>query len=259
MIEQQLSQILLWLVPLFFITALFYSSVGFGGGSTYVALLALIGMPMNVLPSTALTCNIIVVLGGCYFFWKEKNISPKLVLPFLIASIPFAYLGARLPISKQLFLFLLGMSLFVASLRLFLKFDQREEERKLSVKQVLLAGVPIGAGLGFLSGLTGIGGGIFLAPVLYFLRWGNAKKIAAAASVFILANSVSGLAGQVIKNSFVMQWDVILPLGLSVFLGGQIGSRLVNQKYNLSWVQKMTATLILVASVRILWNWYGGL
>lgn len=240
------------LISLFFITALFYSLVGFGGGSLYLALLVLSSLSYEIIPSTALICNIIVVSGGCYYFTKEKYFSLRLALPFLLTSIPFAFIGGRLPVPKTVFLLLLGGSLFVASLRLFISDKEKQKVVRVTTCHLWMYGLPLGATLGFLSGLVGIGGGIFLAPVFYFLRWASARTIAATASFFILVNSASGLLGQLIKRSFVLDWRVILPLAIAVFFGGQIGSRLSSQKLNVNVLKKLTATLILFVSIRIL-------
>ncbi|MCP5464662.1 MAG: sulfite exporter TauE/SafE family protein [Deltaproteobacteria bacterium] len=242
------------LIPLFFLTALLYSMAGFGGGSTYLALLVLFSVSYQVIPSTALICNIIVVSGGCYYYIKNKQFSLNLVLPFLITSIPLAFVGGSIPLNKSIFMVLLGLSLLIASFRMFITEKQAANTDKISKKKVWSIGLISGAILGLLSGLTGIGGGIYLAPTLYFLGWGKPRTIAASASFFILANSIAGLSGQLLKNSFLLDWNLITPLAFSVFLGGQVGSRLSSQKLNLNFIKKLTASLILFVSVRILYQ-----
>lgn len=242
------------LIPAFFCAALLYSFAGFGGGSTYLALLALTGVSYNLMPVMALVCNIIVVLGGCIIFFKERHFDFKLVVPFLITSVPFAYVGGRIPIAKETFFVLLGFVLLMASLRLFLMDEKFSGAEHVKWEKALFLGLPIGAVLGFASGLTGIGGGIFLSPLLYMLHWGKAKSVAAASSLFILVNSLSGLWGQLSKNSFHMDWGLFLPLALAVFLGGQIGSRLSAQKISQIMVKRWAAVLILSVSVKILWQ-----
>lgn len=242
------------LVPAFFGTALLYSLAGFGGGSTYLALLALAGVSYNLMPVTALVCNIIVVLGGCLVFFKERHFDFKLVVPFLFTSVPFSYVGGRILIAKEAFFILLGFTLLVASLRLFLMDEKFSDAEQVQWKKSLLVGLPVGAVLGFVSGLTGIGGGIFLSPILYVLRWGRAKSVAAASSLFILVNSLAGLWGQFSKNPFQMNWELLFPLALAVFLGGQIGSRLSAQKISQIMVKRWAAVLILSVSVKILWQ-----
>lgn len=238
----------------FFLTSLVYSMVGFGGGSTYLALLVLFSIPYEMIPSTALVCNIIVVSGGCYFFIKEKHFSLRLMLPFLLTSIPSAFIGGRVSVNKTTFLLLLGFSLFAASLRMFFSDKETVKKYRVSNRRLWGVGLPIGAVFGFLSGLTGIGGGIFLAPCLYLLGWAPARTIAATASFFILMNSVSGLFGQLIKRAFVLDWRLLFPLALAVFIGGQIGSRLSSRKLNIDLLKKLTATLVFFVSVRILFQ-----
>lgn len=246
-----------FLVFLFFITALIYSSVGFGGGSTYLALLVLFHYPFEVIPKIALLCNVIVVLGGWHQFAKGGHFKIKKIGPFVLASIPFAYLGGSIAVGKTLFLILLGLSLAAAGLRLLFAEPYPEGAKHMAPSTfytgfswMLLSG----AGLGFISGLVGIGGGIFLAPLLYFLRWGNAKEIAAASSFFILVNSISGLLGQFNKQGEWAGFMVLLPFVLAVFFGGQIGSRIGAKKLSFVALQRVTASLILYVSFRIFWG-----
>lgn len=242
------------LLPLlFFLTALTYALVGFGGGSTYLALLVLFGLPYTTLPKIALLCNLIVVSGGCYHFARAGHLPWRRVLPWLLLSIPMAYVGGRIPISQERFLLLLGLSLAVAGLRLF--FIGREQAPRVRAATTEWAlGLPIGAGLGLLSGLVGLGGGIFLAPLLYFLRWGSARHIAAAASLFIWVNSLAGFCGQVAKSGLSIDGHWLLPLGVCVLLGGQVGSRLGSRRLPALGLQRITALFILGVAGRILWN-----
>lgn len=238
----------------FFLTALVYSSVGFGGGSTYLALLALFQVDYLSLPKIALLCNLVVVSQGLYHYAKTKNLRLMLCLPWVVASVPMAYLGGRLELSKNLFLFLLGFSLLIAGARLFFS-EKMEGLRKQRSHQTLWGiGVPVGGLLGFLSGMVGIGGGIFLSPLLYFLGWGTAKQIAAGASFFIFVNSISGLLGQASKSFGDFQGGLLLPLLAAVILGGQIGSRLSVRKISPFVLQRITGILVLVVAVQIFWR-----
>ncbi len=241
------------LISLFFLTALLYSSAGLGGGSTYLALLALFGLSYTSIPLFALSCNILVVSGGFWHFYRAGHFRLKNVLPFLVTSIPLAYLGGSLSISKKVFSLLLALSLACAAFRLFL----REEEkllRELSWKEAYLFGVPVGGLIGFLSGLIGIGGGIFLSPLLMLFRWANSKQAAAAASLFILVNSVSGLLGQLSKGPSFEHATLLLPLLMAVFIGSQIGARWGAFQVSKLTLQRLSAGIILFASVRILWG-----
>ncbi len=236
------------LVSCFFIIAVIYSSVGFGGGSSYLALLAVMGVHFEILRPTALLCNIIVVTGGTYIFWKSGALDLKKCLPFIVASIPMAFVGGLWKIEDADFFFiLLGVCLIFASALLWIQPPPKSEHRIDNV--FLNAG--LGAGIGFLSGLVSIGGGIFLSPVLHLLHWDQPKKVSALASLFILVNSISGLAGQ-LTRSFTLEWKFIVPLLVAVFFGGQIGSRMGARKFDPAYIKRITAVLILAAGIKIL-------
>lgn len=245
----------------FFITASIYASVGFGGGSTYSALLALANIDMAVFPLISLTCNIIVVLGGSFAFSKWHPNCLKMVLPWVIPSIPAAFIGGQIDISKIVFVFLLALSLLVASVCM-LTIPQKtpltfcDECHNLTPFKL---SVPIGFGLGLLSGLVGIGGGVFLSPILYALGKNREKEIAGMCSIFILLNSVAGLIGHFVKaenaESTMHSLLAYSPLFLSVLIGGQIGAwsgaRLLNPK----WIRITTALLILYVSIQLFLRW----
>jgi uncharacterized membrane protein YfcA len=238
------------LVFSFFFIAAIYSSVGFGGGSSYLAILALMAVNFQLMRSTALLCNIIVVAGGVYIFYKEGKLDLKKSWALVFASVPFAYLGGLWPIRQEVFFIVLGITLVVVAVLLWV---QPEKNPSGSHSRYDSTGLKIllGGGLGFLSGLVGIGGGIFLAPILHFIRWEEAKKISAIASFFILVNSISGLAGQ-LQQQHPLDWNFAWPLLLAVFVGGQLGSRLGAKKFNAVYVKRITALLILAAGSKIL-------
>ena len=231
----------------FLVISLVYSSVGFGGGSSYLALMAVMGVSPETMRPSALLCNIVVVIGGVYIFWKEGHLDVRKSWPFIVASVPFAYLGGKMKISESNFFVLLGATLVLASIALWIQ--PREGEKKLSGNLPLNIG--LSAGVGFLSGVVSIGGGIFLSPILHLSKWDNAQKISALASVFILANSISGLAGQ-FSNNATIDWKFILPLLIAVMVGGQIGSRLGAKRFNPLYIRRITAALILIAGLNIL-------
>ena len=154
------------LAILFLVTATLYSSVGFGGGSTYLALLLIWEVPYFVFPIIALLCNIIVVTGNSFNYIRAGNLNIKLLAPYLIGSIPLAYLGGTLPIEKKLFEFLLFGVLLTAGLTLLLKFKSYEDNKKSYRKVPIIFSIVTGSILGFISGVVGIGGGIFLSPIL---------------------------------------------------------------------------------------------
>lgn len=233
----------------FFAIAMIYSSVGFGGGSSYIALLSLYALPFKELRLLALICNVVVVSGSVLVYWKNGLIDFKKVLPIVLTSVPLAYIGAMLRISQTTFFVLLGCSLVVAALLLWVKKKQTEVSSKndKSVKNVA-----IGGAIGFLSGMVGIGGGIFLSPILNLSKWNTPKKIAATASFFILVNSIAGIAGQLTQLPNDMNYTRIIALVLSVFLGGQIGARFGAIKFNPLVVKRVTAVVVFAAGINIL-------
>lgn len=235
------------LIVSFFVIALVYSSVGFGGGSSYLALMAVMGVTPETMRPSALLCNIVVVVGGTYIFGKAGHLDFRKSWPFIVASVPFAFLGGYWKINEHTFFILLGSTLVLAAVALWIQ--PNEGTKKLSENMPLNVG--LSAGVGFLSGLVSIGGGIFLSPILHLSKWDTARKISALASVFILANSISGLAGQFIRNAAI-DWKFILPLLAAVLIGGQIGSRLGANKFNPLYIRRITSLLILVAGLNIL-------
>ncbi|WP_340692902.1 sulfite exporter TauE/SafE family protein [Hyphomonas sp.] len=246
------------LAILFFITAGFYAAVGFGGGSTYNALLVLNGTDYRILPSIALCCNIIVVTGGVIRFWQAGHLRIARLVPFLAASIPAAWLGGRLPVSETMFIGLLGGALLLSGLHLVFQSAPEalsdQEENKASA----IIGLAVGGSIGLVSGLVGIGGGIFLAPILYMLKWGPPRQIAAACSLFILANSFSGLTGQIMKLQDTDVLSLVLPywpLLPAVLVGGQIGSWFAAQGLQPKWIKRLTAVLILYVACRLILRW----
>jgi uncharacterized protein len=251
-----MSEIPIWVTIAFFAVALFYSMVGFGGGSSYLAILVLAGLSYQAIPPVALVCNLVVTAGGFWHFYRGGHFKLRAVLPFVILSIPMAYLGGRTMVSYRLFSVLLGLSLFVVALRMILPNKTFEKSEEVSWKQAWFVGIPVGALLGFLAGLIGIGGGIFLSPLLLLMRWVNMKQAAASASFFIFVNSLSGLVGQVQKGSADLGW--IAPLALVVFLGGQMGSRLGAYRIPKVRLQQVLAVLIFYVSVKLLFGGFTG-
>ncbi|MGY6551573.1 MAG: TSUP family transporter [Erythrobacter sp.] len=245
-------------------TALLYASVGFGGGSTYAALLALSGLDYRLLPLVALACNIVVVAGGTIRF-ARAGITPwrgALVLAGLGA--PAALAGGLTPVSEPVFMALLGASLILTSIAMLIPVpaSRTPEGENPSARASnpeasaiwRLAGLALP--LGYLAGVVGIGGGVFLAPILHLARWHNGRAIAATASLFILVNSLFGLSGQLLKNGPHMLGAALgasLPLLLAVAIGGQIGSLLAVRIMPLHWIRWLTALLVLAVGVRLLW------
>lgn len=241
------------LMLVFFIVATLYSSVGFGGGSSYLAILALIFTGFFVIRSTALVCNLVVVTSSCYLFLKKGHLNLKRFLPFLLTSIPMAFLGAIFRLGESIFFILLGTTLIFSSLALILQTRKLKTNYK-SLKYPKYLPYFIGAFIGLLSGLIGIGGGIFLAPILNQLKWDKPIVIAALASVFILSNSIAGITGLIISGTFEVFWPEIIGLLIAVLAGGQIGVRLSLNKISAKGIRLLTAFLVLFVGVRVLLN-----
>jgi uncharacterized membrane protein YfcA len=240
------------LISAFFFIAAVYSSVGFGGGSSYLALLAVMAVSFEILRPTALLCNIVVVTGGTIIFYRERLLDLKRNWPFLLVSVPMAFLGGYMPIKQNTFFLLLAITLIVAAFLLWFQDSfQSNSGTSSKFKDNFLIKIVLGSLIGLLSGMVSIGGGIFLSPVLHLLRWDDAKKISALASIFILVNSIGGLAGQLTRHP-ELDWKFILPLLVAVFIGGQFGSRLGAKWFNAIYIKRITALLILLAGINIL-------
>ena len=239
------------LAILFLVTAILYSSVGFGGGTTYIALLLIWGVPYFILPVIALLCNIIVVSGNCFNYIRAGNLNLRLLLPYLIGSIPLSYVGGSLPLDKKIFEILLFLVLIVAGTFLLLNFKSYDEKKKIYKKISLPISILIGGILGFISGVVGIGGGVFLSPILFLLNAARAKHIITAASVFILVNSIFGIIGQLTKNYVLIEIQNYWHLLIAVLIGGQIGNFLNLKILPIKFLALITALLVIFISTRI--------
>lgn len=241
------------IIILFFTVAILYSSVGFGGGSSYLAILALTGIVFTQIRATSLLCNIVVVTGNVFLFYQQKKIDVKKIIPLVFLSIPLAFLGGYLKINQQFFFILLGFTLLFAAITMWLsKRIISSDEKSNNAKP--LKNASYGGIIGFISGMVGIGGGIFLAPLLHLTNWDTPKKIAATASFFILVNSIAGFIGQYSNPDFIIDWRLTSTLLITVFIGGQIGSRISHKFFTPIQLKKATAILIAFVSSRILWN-----
>jgi len=236
---------------LFLITAILYSSVGFGGGSTYLALLLIWNIPYSILPLLALSCNIIVVLGNSFNYVRKGNLNLRLLLPYLVGSIPLAFIGGTLPIEKRLFEILLFLVLTIAGILLLLNFKSYDDKEQSYRKIPILTAILIGGILGLISGIVGIGGGIFLSPILFLMRAGETKNIVTTASLFILINSLSGVMGQLTKNAVFFELSNYWFLLLAVFAGGQIGNFLNLKILPTRILTLITAAIVLFVAIRM--------
>jgi len=239
------------LAILFLVTAVLYSSVGFGGGSTYLALLLIWEIPYFIFPAIALSCNIIVVSGNCFNYIRAGNLNFKFLFPYLLGSIPLAFIGGYLPIEKKLFEVLLFFVLAIAGTSLLFNFNSYIEEKNKYKNISAPISILIGGLLGFISGVVGIGGGIFLSPILFLMRAAKPKVIVTSASLFILINSISGIIGQSTKNEVFVELSNYWHLLLVVFIGGQIGNFLNLKILPTRVLALLTSVLVLFIAVRM--------
>lgn len=238
------------LAALFGLTALLYAAVGFGGGSTYTALLLLGGVAVGLVPAISLACNIIVVSGGTFRFARAGVVPWAKALPLVVLAAPLAFLGGLTPVKQGVLIMLLGGSLFASAIALLFQ-PQAAAPRGLSPRLLL----SLAAGLGYLAGVVGIGGGIFLAPILHLMRWAEARQVAATASLFILVNSLFGLTGQVIKGkggAMALAVADHWPLLIAVLIGGAIGTQIAVASGPALLIRRLTALLVGIVAVRLL-------
>ena len=236
---------------LFFITAILYSSVGFGGGSTYLALLLIWDIPYNIFPVIALLCNIIVVTGNSINYVRAGNHNFKLLLPFLFGSIPLAFLGGTLIVKKEIFEILLFLILSIAGVLLLINNKSYDDKNIITKKVNLFVSFLIGSVLGLVSGLVGIGGGIFLSPILFLLKADKPKNIVTTASLFILINSIFGILGQLTKENILNEISLYWPLFISVLIGGLFGNYLNLTIFSNRVLAIITSTLVIFVAIRM--------
>ncbi len=241
------------LAAAFGLTAVVYSLAGFAGGSTYLALLALAGLPHAVVPTLALICNIIVASGNSWRYFSARLLRLRLLVPHMALAIPFAYIGGSMAIGKSTFEWLTAFSLSWAALYLLLHHKKHDAETLYNPPPLYIA-LPAGGVLGFLSGLVGIGGGIFLAPLLYVLKAGSPKEIASTCSFFILVNSLAGLAGQAHKMGSLSDISPYWLLPIAVLIGGQLGSHLTLKTLSLKHITLITGVILLLIAIRMWWE-----
>ena len=240
------AESLLLFCGILILIAFLYSSVGHGGASGYLALMALFSFPITFMKPTALLLNIFVSAVAFWFFKKNKHFKWKLFYPFTITSIPAAFIGGYLTINATLYKQILGVFLLVAILRMmgFLG-GEKNRKKELNVPLALM----VGLGIGLFSGLIGIGGGIILSPVIILLAWGNMKDAAAVSSLFIFVNSIAGISGFLIKNNTIpLDSFVLVPIAL---IGGTLGAMYGSKKFTNQTLTYMLSFVLLLASIKL--------
>ena len=234
---------------LFFVVALIYSSVGLGGGSSYTALMAILGFNALAIPMMSLALNLMVTTVGAYHFIRHKHARFKLIAPFLVTSIPMAYVGGALHLPKDIFYGVLLVSLIVVVLRIYF-WSNTSFNLNLTERGKLLVSLIAGAILGLVAGIVGIGGGVYLVPLIIILGLGTTKEAAACGAIFIWMNSLSGLLARLQYNA--IDFADYTPLIVAVFIGGAMGSFLGATKYPAKFMEKVLGIIILVAIIFLL-------
>ncbi len=237
------------LALLFFLVGLVYASVGHGGASGYLAVLALLNaMAPKAASATALCLNLVVASIAWITYWRAGHFSWKIAMPFIVASIPLAFVGGMMPVNEKIYSFLLALALLIASLRMFMP-NGGKDNTACKAPSAPLAGIT-GAGIGWLSGVVGVGGGIFLSPLMLLCRWANVKVVAATSAFFILVNSASGLLGRVLAGG--VETGSLLPLAVASGAGGILGSRLGAHHLAELWLRRILAAVLLMACFKLL-------
>jgi len=228
--------------------AFLYSSVGHAGASGYIAVMTLWGLAPTVIRPTALVLNILVASIGAFQFWRAGHFVWKLFWPFALLSIPAAYFGGYLQPSASVLRILIGLVLVFSAVRLIFR---RNDPPKLLTPSRPTA-ISVGAGLGFLSGLTGTGGGIFLTPLLLFCRWAHIRRAAAVSALFILVNSIAGLVGYFTKVRSIPSLGFIL--AAAAIIGGIAGSHLGSRRFAVRVISLFLATVLLIAGTKLIFT-----
>lgn len=234
---------------LFLGVAFLYSSVGHGGASGYLAVLSFFTVVPTSMSTTALILNILVSAIALIAFSKAKHLESSLTWPFVVTSVPAAFLGGVVTISPHVYQLVLAVVLFIAGLRFL--FEARSSKDKSQLKShSLMISLPVGAAIGFISGLVGVGGGIFLSPLILVMHWADAKRTAATSAAFILVNSIAGLFGRVTEGSFAV--GSLLPFLIAAFIGGLVGSHFGAVRYSGKRIRQLLGVVLVIASAKLL-------
>ncbi len=234
---------------LFFFISFFYSSIGLGGGSSYTAILAIMGINYHLIPSTSLSLNLGVTFIGMINFWKAGYGRINLVAPFLITSIPMSYLAGSIQLPELIFQIILTLTLVLVVSRIYF-FDKLAITYNLSSIEKWLVTIFLGSLLGFIAGAVGIGGGIYLVPLIIMFGLGSTKEASAAGAVFIWFNSFAGLLPRLQSGSY--DFKFIIPLLFTVILGGFAGSYFGSLRFESIFIQKIMGCVIILAIISLI-------
>jgi len=247
--ESLTPELLFVLIPLVFIVAGAYASVGLGGGTGYLAVMTLVGMPSVVMTPIALFLNLVVTGTALLRFGLAGRLRWRLFLPFLLPAMPAAFLGGIVTADHRFFLVLLAITLMAAAVTMFRNAPNTlEHGQEPERKQLLLVALPAGFAIGFLSGFLGIGGGVFLGPLIVFLGWANTKEIAAMNSALILILSAIALAAHGVKGN--VELPVIIPLAIAALIGGFGGATIAEKRLSARVMQRVFAVIVLIAAIK---------
>lgn len=234
----------------FSLISFLYSSVGHGGATGYLAVLSLLNLPPVEISTTALILNVMTASISLFFYARAGHLKMRLTMPFVIVSIPFAYLGATIPLSENAYDMLLAIVLFATAVRLFVdSIRAKADDAELRKLRLAPAGM-VAAVLGLVSGMVGIGGGVFLSPVILLLRWAGAKETSATAACFIVANSLAGLAGRYFTDKLAV--GSLAPFIAFAFVGAVAGSYLGARRYSSNVIRRALAAVLIVAVVKLI-------
>lgn len=235
------------LAVMIFLAATLYASVGHGGASGYLAAMALLGVAPEVMKPAALTLNVLVAGIATFKFYRVGAFSWRLFLPLIATSIPCAFIGGSLQLPGEIYKPLVGAVLIYAAARSFLSAGKYQPQANPEISLALLLGC--GAGIGLLSGLTGVGGGIFLSPILLMLRWADTKVISGIAAAFIVVNSLAGLAGLISKGATLPEG--IAGWAIAAVLGGWLGAEYGSRKLTRPAIQRLLGLVLLIAGIKM--------
>lgn len=238
------------LLLLIFFVAAIYSSVGHGGASGYLAVLAMFSLPVAQLSGTALVLNVMVSSLAFWSFYRGGHKLPPFAWVLVASSVPFSFIGGALTVTDSIYKFLLAAALILSAARLAIGKRASTVESTRTPQSLALAGV--GSSIGFLSGIVGVGGGIFLSPIAIFLRWTTVKSAATLSALFILVNSLSGIVGRAMTHKLIV--TPALGLIISAFAGGLIGSYLGSKHFDGMFLRRVLSLVLLIAAVKLIWT-----